>query len=86
MGARAGVVRAHCRSLDLKEGKIKTGASKSSHLTAEQWTACSTALVWRFFQWYHTLYLHSSAYVHLCPGSGVSVSWLLNVVSSSLRS
>lgn len=57
MGARAGVVRAHCRSLDLKEGKIKTGASKSSHLTAEQWTACSMALVWSFFQWYHTLLL-----------------------------
>lgn len=85
MGTRAGVARAHCHSSDLKEGEIKTGASKTSHLTAEQWTARRPAQALRFSSETALFYLHSSAYVHLCPGSGVSVSWLLNRVSSFLR-
>lgn len=61
MGTRAGVARAHCHSSDLKEGEIKTGASKTSHLTAEQWTTRWPAQALRFSSETALFYLHSSA-------------------------
>lgn len=63
----------HCCSLDSKWG----GGIKQ---------LSSPAMVSRFSS--HTAlfsHTHSSACVHLRPGSGVSTSWSLNVVSSFLR-
>lgn len=64
----------HCCSLDSKGGG--GGIKQPSSPAMVSMFSSHTALF---------SHVHSSACVHLCPGSGVSASWSLNLVSSFLR-